>query len=86
MVIAAGTMERSGCRGRRNGLFALGGWVCVLGVIWLAVLPWWASRSAMQAHLDWLRARQVDPSAMYYTELEAMKPLLRDLSARQRGK
>ena len=70
---------------RRRRALALAGWGCAVAVIWLVVLPWWADSSAMRAHLDWLEARRVDPSAMYYTELEAMKPILHELNARGRA-
>lgn len=59
---------------------ALGVCSCAIAFIWLVVLPWWAHRSAMQARIEWLRARQIDPSAMVYTELEVMQPILRKLN------
>ena len=54
-------------------------------LFWLVVLPWWADRAAMRAHLTWLNKHGIDPSAMYYTELEAMQPILQALNERQRG-
>lgn len=70
---------------RRRRALALAAWGSALAVVWLVVLPWWANSSAMQAHLDWLEDQRVDPSAMYYTELEAMKPILHELNARHRA-
>jgi hypothetical protein len=52
--------------------------------VWLLVLPWLARRPAIGAYLRWLDERQIDPSAMYYTEVDAMKPILRRLNERER--
>jgi hypothetical protein len=81
----AQSASKNGRPGRRNARYALGLWCGAIGLVWLIVLPWWAKRTTMQAHLEWLQARRVDPSAMYYTELEAMKPILQDINARERG-
>lgn len=58
--------------------------ICVsfIAVVWLAVLPWWANQPTMQQHLHELDEQGIDPSAMYYTELEAMEPILRRLERR----
>lgn len=53
--------------------------VSVLAVVWLGILPWYSRQPAMEAHLQWLDERGIDPSAMYYTELEAMQPILQRL-------
>ncbi|REK10962.1 MAG: hypothetical protein DWQ37_15065 [Planctomycetota bacterium] len=54
-----------------------------MGATWLFVLPWLSGRPRVREHLDWLDARQIDASAMYYTELEAMRPILQRLEGRQ---
>jgi hypothetical protein len=46
------------------------------GLFWLGVLPWIAAQPRMKSHLQWLDDRGVDPSAMYYTELEVMEEIL----------
>lgn len=56
----------------------------VVGAIWLVALPWAADRPAMAAHLDWLDDQGVDPSAMYYTELEMMGPILDRMALEKR--
>lgn len=53
--------------------------VSVLACVWLVILPWYSRQPAMEAHLQWLDERGIDPSAMYYTELEAMQPILQRL-------
>lgn len=68
-----------------RGYGALGLWSGAIALVWLVGLPWWAQRDTMRERIEWLHARQVDPSAMYYTELEAMKPILRELNRRQAG-
>lgn len=57
----------------------------VVAVLWLVALPWYANRPAMNDHLHWLESRGIDPSAMYYTELDAMKPILDRLNRQQRA-
>lgn len=68
----------------RSGWRKLALCCCAIGAVWLLVLPWMAQRSATRQRIDWLRDRQIDPSAMYYTELDAMRPILRRLNDRQR--
>lgn len=50
--------------------------LAMVGLIWLVVLPSSAKRPAMRAHLRWLDDQGIDPSAMYYTELELMEKIL----------
>lgn len=57
-----------------------------VGLIWLVILPWMAGRPRMEAHLEWLDARGVDPSAMYYTELEMMQPIFDRMAVEKRAK
>lgn len=58
-------------------------WLIGLSIVWLIVLPWLARQPGMHARLDWLDARGIDPSAMYYTELDAMQPILARLNRRR---
>jgi len=55
-----------------------------IAALWLLVLPWMAARPRMREHLEWLDERRIDPAAMYYTELEAMQPILQRINARER--
>ena len=48
-----------------------------IAVVWLVVLPWTARQPAVRKHLQWLDSQGIDPSAMYYTELEVMDQILR---------
>lgn len=54
----------------------------VMAVLWLQVLPWIAAQPDMAAHLEQLDERGIDPSAMFYTELDSMEPILRRLEQR----
>jgi hypothetical protein len=54
----------------------------LISVVWLVLLPRYARQPAMRNHLQWLDDQKIDPSAMYYTELEAMEQIL----ARERAK
>ncbi len=56
----------------------------VVGALWLIVLPWAANRPKMAAHLQWLDDEGIDPSAMYYTELDMMEPIFTRLALEQR--
>jgi len=55
----------------------------LLGFLWCFVLPHIATKPSVRSHLEWLEQRGIDPSAMYYTELEAMEPILHRLERRQ---
>ncbi len=56
----------------------------VLALVWLVALPWAANRPRMAAHLHWLEQEKIDPSAMYYTELEMMEPIFTKLAIERR--
>ena len=46
--------------------------VAAILVLWLAVLPRLADQPPVRRHIEFLEQRQIDPSAMFYTELEPM--------------
>lgn len=56
----------------------------VVGLIWLVALPMAASTPRMALWLDWMDDRGVDPSAMYYTELEMMGPIFDRMAVEKR--
>ncbi len=56
--------------------FAFAMCVGLIAVVWTVVLPWLGSRPAMSSHLRRLEAQKIDGGAMFYTELEAMEPIL----------
>ena len=58
--------------------------VAILAATWFVVLPWLAGQPQVNARLEWLAERKIDPSAMYYTELEAMEPILERLNRQER--
>lgn len=66
-----------------------GGWrflivTAVLLTTWLVVLPWMSQRPSSREYRRWLESRRIDPSAMYYTELESLGPVLERLNRQQR--
>lgn len=69
-------------RVRRTQYVRLGMITVLMSVIWLQVLPWMATQPDMAAHLQQLDEQGIDPSAMFYTELDAMEPILRRLEQR----
>ncbi len=52
-----------------------------LALVWGVALPWLSARPAVRDRLRFLDAKGIDASAMYYTELEAMGPILDRLEA-----
>jgi hypothetical protein len=58
---------------RIGGLVGL---IALLSIIWLVVLPAYARQPDMRQHLKWLDDQGIDPSAMYYTELDVMDDIL----------
>lgn len=56
--------------------------LAALALVWLVVLPHLASYDGMRRRLDFLEERRIDAGAMYYTELEAMTPILHRLHGR----
>jgi hypothetical protein len=59
--------------------------LALVGLVWLVILPHAASTPKLAAQLQWLDQQGVDPSAMYYTELEMMAPILDRLALEQRN-
>lgn len=57
-----------------------------IAISWLVVLPWLSALPGQRERIDWLREQRIDPSAMYYTEVEAMEPVLERLNARHTGR
>ncbi|TWU61670.1 hypothetical protein V7x_33580 [Crateriforma conspicua] len=57
--------------------------VTVLATIWLVVLPAVAKRPAVRQRVEWLKSEGIDPSAMYYTELDRMEWILQQRRAEE---
>ncbi len=49
---------------------------------WCVILPAVAERPQMKLHLQWLKEKHIDPSAMFYTELDVMDGILHKLEHR----
>lgn len=60
---------------QRWGRFLMG--LVVIVIVWCGVLPWIAVQPAMVRQLEFLDEKGIDPSAMFYTELDAMDSILR---------
>jgi hypothetical protein len=50
--------------------------VSITACLWLVVLPRVAQIPRVRDYLSRLEEKKIDPSAMFYTELEAMEPIL----------
>jgi hypothetical protein len=68
-----------------RGHIALAAWSAAIAALWLVVLPWLSSLPGPSAYIDWLREKRIDPSARYYTEVEAMEPILERLNSELMG-
>ena len=49
--------------------------VIVVGCVWMVVLPFLQHNSALQKEIQFLDEQGIDPSALYYTDLEVMSKL-----------
>ena len=76
--------DRKKTNRKRHGYVALLVATSAIAAMWLLILPWIAEQPAMERHLNWLNQRGIDPSAMYYTELDAMEPILHRLERERR--
>lgn len=63
--------------GVRNLLVA----IVVIATLWCIVLPHVATLPAVSEYTEFLDERGIDPSAMFYTELDAMDPILEKLES-----
>ena len=53
-----------------------------VAVVWCVVLPWVSNSPSVQQRIQFLDERGIDASAMFYTELDAMVPILKKLEGR----
>lgn len=51
--------------------------VAAVSVVWLVALPRLAKHSRIAARVEWLQEKRINPAAMYYTEVEALEPILK---------
>lgn len=57
---------------RNRGRLRFVAWTATLLVVWLVILPSIGRLTSVREHVARLEAARIDPSAMYYTELEMM--------------
>ena len=65
-------LESAGARSLTRGRLKLLAVSAGVAAVWFLVLPWLAVQPSVQHRIDFLETRRIDPSAMFYTELEAM--------------
>jgi len=58
----------------------------LVGACWLLLLPAVGRVPFVAARMQWLEEQKIDPSAMYYTELESFEPVLERLNRKQRAR
>lgn len=49
--------------------------VALVATVWLALLPWLGRQGPIRRHVEQQQQTGVDPSAMFYSELEILPPL-----------
>jgi hypothetical protein len=62
-------------QGRKKFLLAV---VAAVG-LWGILLPWLGQHEAIADHIELQRHHGIDPSAMYYSELETLPPIVHRL-------
>jgi hypothetical protein len=67
-----------------HGRLRLACWTAAVIVVWLVILPWVAVRPDMQRRIEFLEQRRIDPSAMFYTEVESMNEVRQRMAQRRR--
>jgi hypothetical protein len=73
--------EPSGPAPSYTGAWQLAAAVVTIACFWCIALPWYASQPAIKEHLQFLDDRGIDPSAMFYTELDAMDAILEKIES-----
>lgn len=61
---------------RSRSLLKLAACLTVVALVWCVLLPRLSRQPRVERRLDWLAAERIDPSAMYYTELDRMPELM----------
>lgn len=57
----------------------------VVSAIWLVGLPWLGSFSVIAEHIENQERQGIDPSAMFYSELEILPPVVHRIERLQRS-
>lgn len=81
---AAASPARGDCR--LTGCLKLLAACALLAVVWLRVLPWAARQPALREAIDRNEALGIDPSATYYTEIDAMDTILQRMQSLHRSR
>ncbi len=53
----------------------LGSSIVLIAIVWGTVLPWIGSHCGINERMENLDSKGIDPSALYYTELEIMESI-----------
>ena len=68
--------DSSATRAPNSGIRRLVLWSVAIVVSWQIILPKVARLSPVKRHLEFLEEKRIDPSAMFYTDLEMVDRLL----------
>ena len=75
------SQKPAGIRDRGSLWFAM--IVLAVSALWLVVLPWIGSQPDIAAKIEEEQRRGIDPSAMFYSELELLPPVAHRLERMQ---
>lgn len=64
----------------------LAGWLGVLTLTWCVALPWIGRHPAIARHIEHQEEQRIDPSAMFYSELEIVPSIAHRIERLQKAR
>jgi hypothetical protein len=61
---------------RRHARTCLLATLAALAFVWLVLLPWLSRQPAVREHIHTQERQGINPSALYYTDLEILPPIV----------
>jgi biopolymer transport protein ExbB/TolQ len=75
--------DPAGRNGSRRGWLCLAGWAVGIAVVWLLILPRAVAWPRMAQRIEFFEQQRIDPSAMFYTDVEAMDDIRQRMDRRR---
>lgn len=61
------------------------GSITAMAGVWTIALPWVATQPAVKQHIEFMESKGVDPSALYYTDLEVIGQIRANVSEKRQS-